>query len=185
MVRKCPQIIRSLNFSWSDVMHAVTVIGLGAMGVTLARLFQNRGRQVTVRNRSAAKAAVLEDVAIAPSAAATVAASPLVMMCVYDYAAARQILAQPGVAEALTGKTLVQLTTGSPADALDAAEWAAAHGVAYLDGAIQAAPSQMGQTDTPILISGIPRRWRNGSPCSTTYAATTPTRASSPMPRRG
>lgn len=81
-------------------------------------------------------------------------ASPLVVMCVYDYVAVREILAQPGVAEAIAGKTLVQFTTGSPADAREAAAWSAAHGAAYLDGAIQAAPSQMGKPDTPILISG-------------------------------
>lgn len=135
-------------------MSAVTVIGLGAMGLTLARLFKGQGREVTVWNRSPAKAAELAGVVIAPTAAAAVAASPLVVMCVYDYVAVRDILAQPGVAEAFAGKTLVQLTTGSPADARDAFAWSAAHGVAHLDGAIQAAPSQMGQPDTPILISG-------------------------------
>lgn len=137
-------------------MNAVTVIGLGAMGVTLARLFKNRGREVTVWNRSPGKAAGLEGVALAPTAAAAVEASPLVVMCVYDHAAVRDILALPGVAQAFAGKTLVQLTTGSPADAREAAEWSAAHGVAYVAGAIQAAPSQMGQPDTPILVSGDP-----------------------------
>lgn len=144
-------------------MVAVTVIGLGAMGVTLARLFKEQGRDVTVWNRNPAKAATLADVAMAPSAADAVAASPLVVMCVSDYMAVREILALPGVALAFAGKTLVQLTTGSPQDAREAAEWSAAHGVAYLDGAIQAAPSQMGQPDTPILISGDPAalaQWR-------------------------
>lgn len=135
-------------------MNAVTVIGLGAMGVTLAALFRNRGRRVTVWNRSADKAAALEGVDVAPSAAAAVAASPLVVMCVYDYDAVRAILAQPGVSEAFAGKTFVQLTTGSPADAREAAAWSQARNVAYLDGAIQAAPSQMGQPTTPILVSG-------------------------------
>lgn len=135
-------------------MNAVTVIGLGAMGVTLANLFKGQGRAVTVWNRSPAKAAALDGVALAPDAAAAMRASPLVVMCVYDYVAVREILAQPGMAEAIAGKTLVQFTTGSPADAREAAAWSAAHGAAYLDGAIQAAPSQMGKPDTPILISG-------------------------------
>ena len=34
--------------------------------------------------------------------------------------------------------------------------WANNQGAAYLDGAIQAAPSQMGQADTPVLLSGDP-----------------------------
>ncbi|HVJ38929.1 MAG TPA: NAD(P)-binding domain-containing protein [Stenotrophomonas sp.] len=135
-------------------MNAVSVIGLGAMGLTLANLFKDRGREVTVWNRSLSKAAGLNGVNVAHNAASAVSASPLVVMCVYDYAAVREILAQPGVVAAFAGKTLVQLTTGSPADAREAAAWSAAHGVAYLEGAIQAAPSQMGRPDTPILISG-------------------------------
>jgi 3-hydroxyisobutyrate dehydrogenase-like beta-hydroxyacid dehydrogenase len=135
-------------------MNAVSVIGLGAMGLTLANLFKDRGRDVTVWNRSLSKAAGLNGVSVSHSAASAVSASPLVVMCVYDYAAVREVLAQPGVGAAFAGKTLVQLTTGSPADAREAAAWSAAHGVAYLEGAIQAAPSQMGRPDTPILISG-------------------------------
>ena len=43
-------------------MNAVTVIGLGAMGLTLANLFKGHGRDVTVWNRSPAKAAALSGV---------------------------------------------------------------------------------------------------------------------------
>jgi 3-hydroxyisobutyrate dehydrogenase-like beta-hydroxyacid dehydrogenase len=137
-------------------MNAVTVLGLGSMGATLAKLFLHQGRQVTVWNRSADKARALagEGARVAASAAEAVAGSPLVVMCVYDYQAARSILEMAGVPKAMAGKTFVQLTTGSPADARDSAAWAARHGVAYLDGAIQAAPSQMGRADTPVLISG-------------------------------
>lgn len=137
-------------------MNAVTVVGLGAMGATIAKLFNDKGRKVTVWNRTSDKAdaPALAGVAVAPTAEAAIAASPLVVMCVYDYTAVNSILAPPGVAKAIGGKTLVQLTTGSPADAHESGAWMAAHGAAYLDGAIQAAPSQMGKADTPILISG-------------------------------
>jgi 3-hydroxyisobutyrate dehydrogenase-like beta-hydroxyacid dehydrogenase len=137
-------------------MNAVTVIGLGAMGQTLGQLFLDRGRDVTLWNRTPdkAQALVAQGARREDTAAGAMARSPLVVMCVYDYRAVDEILAQPGVAEALAGKTLVQLTTGSPEDARASAAWASRHGVAYLDGAIQAAPSQMGQADTPVLISG-------------------------------
>ena len=137
-------------------MTDVTVIGLGSMGATIAKLFNDKGRKVTVWNRTSdkANAASLAGVSIAPTAEAAIAASPLIVMCVYDYSAVQAILASPGVAKAISGKTLVQLTTGSPADARASATWATTHGAAYLDGAIQAAPSQMGMADTPILISG-------------------------------
>lgn len=142
-------------------MNDVTVLGLGAMGVTLARLFLDRGRQVTVWNRTAGKATdlVARGAHLAPDAAAAVRASALVVMCVYDYAAADAIWSSPGVDEALAGRTVVQLTTGSPKEARDAATWALRHGAQYLDGAIQAAPSQMGQPDTPVLLSGPEHAW--------------------------
>ncbi|HVE54808.1 MAG TPA: NAD(P)-binding domain-containing protein [Ramlibacter sp.] len=134
----------------------VSVIGLGAMGTTLARLLLARGHAVTVWNRSAAKAGVLVQAGavVAKSAAAAVAASPVTLMCVYDYGAADAILHHADVEAAVGGKVLVQLTTGSPQEALAAAEWATAHGARYLEGAIQAAPGQMGQPDTPLLLSG-------------------------------
>ncbi len=137
-------------------MNDVSVIGLGAMGSKLAELFLGQGRQVQVWNRSSHKAgAVVQAGAmLAASAAEAAASSGLIVMCVYDYQAVRDILGLPGVGQAMAGKTLVQLTTGSPADAKELAGWAARHGVFYLDAAIQAAPSQMGQPDTPILISG-------------------------------
>lgn len=140
----------------------VSVIGLGSMGATLARLFLAAGHAVTVWNRSPGKAAGLVEggAQLAASAAAAVAASPVTVVCVYDYAAADAILRRPAEEAALDGKVLVQLTTGSPQEALAAAEWAGRQGARYLDGAIQAAPSQMGQPDTPLLLSGDAQTWQ-------------------------
>ncbi len=134
----------------------VSVIGLGAMGATLARIFQERGHAVTVWNRSPEKAdpLVRAGVTLAPSAAAAVAASPVTVVCVYDRAASDTIFHPAPVAAAVRDKVLVQLTTGGPKEALAASLWAQGHGARYLEGAIQAAPSQMGQPDTPLLLSG-------------------------------
>ncbi|HYG69505.1 MAG TPA: NAD(P)-binding domain-containing protein, partial [Anaeromyxobacteraceae bacterium] len=62
--------------------------------------------------------------------------------------------------DAIAGRVLVQLTTGSPQDARDAEGWARRHGAEYLDGAIQAAPSQMARPDTTILVSGAAGAFR-------------------------
>jgi 3-hydroxyisobutyrate dehydrogenase-like beta-hydroxyacid dehydrogenase len=134
----------------------VTIIGLGKMGTTLARLLLRAGRDVTVWNRSSDKAGPLarEGAKLAPSAAHAVTAGKLIIVCVHDYTASDQILHEPSVARALAGRTLVQLTTASPQEARDAETWAHTQGASYLDGAIQAAPAQMGQADTTILISG-------------------------------
>jgi 3-hydroxyisobutyrate dehydrogenase-like beta-hydroxyacid dehydrogenase len=137
-------------------MHAVTVIGMGTMGATIAKLLHDNHNKVTVWNRTREKSdsLALKGVVVSDSAASAIAASPLIIMCVYDYKAVKSILDLPGVANAISGKTLVQLTTGSPADVREQADWATAHRVFYLDGTIQAAPSQMGAAETPILISG-------------------------------
>lgn len=134
----------------------ISVIGLGSMGIVIARLYLEQGYKVTVWNRTAQKADALvaKGAVFARSAAEAVRAAKVAMMCVYDYRAAETILAMEGVAAAMDGRLLIQLTTGSPSDARDAEAWAHGQGAAYLEGAIQAAPDQMGQPDTPILVSG-------------------------------
>ncbi len=144
----------------------ITVLGLGSMGQTLARLFLDKGYSVTVWNRTAGKADALvaRGAVAARSAAEAVRVSPVAVMCVYDYRAADAILAMEGVAAALDGRLLVQLTTGSPQDARDAEAWAHRQGASYLEGAIQAAPDQMGLPDTPILVSGAEAVFRTAEP---------------------
>ena len=129
----------------------VSLIGLGPMGSALARALQ-RGHTLTLWNRTPSRAEALlgQGTVLAADARAAVAASPIVLVCVADYAAWRAILAQPGVADALRGKLLVQLSTGTPQDARD--DWARLDGVGYLDGALLATPSQIGRPDTPLFV---------------------------------
>jgi 3-hydroxyisobutyrate dehydrogenase-like beta-hydroxyacid dehydrogenase len=140
----------------------VSMIGLGTMGVTLARLLLNKGHKVTVWNRTRGKGdALVQSGAVeAASAAAAVAASDIVVVCVYDYKAANEIMVTPETETAMAGRVLVQLTTGSPQDARDSEQWARRHGADYVDGAIQAAPSQMARPDTTILVSGVESAYR-------------------------
>ncbi|MDP9603921.1 UNVERIFIED_ORG: 3-hydroxyisobutyrate dehydrogenase-like beta-hydroxyacid dehydrogenase [Variovorax paradoxus] len=142
--------------SKSNDIKEVSVLGLGAMGEAIARLYLDQGYKVTVWNRTAGKADALvaKGAVLARSASEAVRAARVVVMCVYDYRAADAIFALDGVAAAMDGRLLVQLTTGSPQDARDAQAWAHKQGAAYLEGAIQAAPDQMGQPDTPLLVSG-------------------------------
>lgn len=86
------------------------------------------------------------------------------VVCVHDYQATNRILDTKEVASALAGRVLVQLSTGSPQEARDSEIWARERGADYLDGAIQAAPSQMGRPDTPILVSGAETAFRRSEP---------------------
>jgi 3-hydroxyisobutyrate dehydrogenase-like beta-hydroxyacid dehydrogenase len=138
----------------------VTVIGLGLMGQALARVLLNEGHATTIWNRSARKADALVAQGARRAATATeaVAASPLVLICVSDYAAVRETL--DPARDALTGKVLVNLTSGSPAQARETAAWAARLGATYIDGAIMAVPQMMGQPGTRVLYSGSPEAFR-------------------------
>jgi 3-hydroxyisobutyrate dehydrogenase-like beta-hydroxyacid dehydrogenase len=135
-------------------MSEVTVIGLGKMGSALARILVENGCAVTVWNRSPEKAASLVEkgAALAPSPAAAIAASPVILVCVINYMAANLIL---GEAESdLAGKVLVQLSTGSPQEARASESWAHEHGAEYLDCAITGSPESMGTPGAHILVSG-------------------------------
>ena len=143
-------------------MKQATVIGLGQMGATLAQLLLDSGYRVTVWNRTAARADALvaQGAVLAPTALAAVAASPVVIVCVHDYAATHEILGSDEIGTAFEGKLLLQLTTGAVQEARDSDAWAREHGGAYLDGAIQTAPAHMGKADTPILVSGTETTYR-------------------------
>ncbi|MBB5117003.1 6-phosphogluconate dehydrogenase [Streptomyces eurocidicus] len=135
---------------------SVTVLGLGRMGTALAGAFLAAGHPTTVWNRSAGKDddLVARGAERAAGAAEAVAASPLVVVCLSTYDVVREVLADS--AEVLRGRTLVNLTSGSPEQARETAAWAAGHGVGYLDGAIMSTPPGIGSSAIMLLYSGSP-----------------------------
>lgn len=144
----------------------VTVIGLGPMGAVLADLLLKAGRTVTLWNRSAEKAAALVErgAALAGTPAAAIAASPVTLVCVLDHAALDAIITQPGVTDAVRGRLVVNLGTKGPDDTRTVDAWMGRHGARYLDGAIQAAPSQMGRPDTPLFVAGPQAAFADAEP---------------------
>ncbi len=137
-------------------MADITVIGLGPLGAALARTLVESGHDTVVWNRSASRVAplVAAGARAAASPAEAVAASPIVVVCVQDYAASDAILRTPEVEKALDGRVLVQLFTGSPRQAREADAWVTACGAAFLAGHVQAYPREIGRPDTSILLSG-------------------------------
>ncbi|MEU4997945.1 NAD(P)-binding domain-containing protein [Streptomyces sp. NPDC021622] len=133
---------------------AVTVIGLGEMGRALADALITAGHRTTVWNRSAAKAddLVARGAVRARTVEEAVLASPLILVCLLDHDVSDAVL-RP-VADALRGRTLVNLTNGTPAQARTAEAWATGHGVAYLDGGIMAIPSTVATPQAFVLYSG-------------------------------
>jgi len=130
-------------------MTTVTVLGLGPMGYALAAAFLAADHPTTVWNRSPGKENGL-DAAVAATAAEAITAGRLVIVCVRDYAAARSILDT----DALEGRTLVNLSGGSPQQARAMAAWAAEYGIDYLDGVIMATTDAIGGPDAALFFSG-------------------------------
>ncbi|UBU12592.1 NAD(P)-dependent oxidoreductase [Nonomuraea gerenzanensis] len=142
----------------------VTVIGMGLMGRALAAAFMRAGHPTTLWNRTPGKAQALvaAGASEAPTVADAVAAAPLVIVCVRDYDAVRDLLAPAGAA--LSGRVLVNLTSGASDEARAMATWAAGHGAEYLDGAIMMTPPGIGAPETVILYGGAPALYEAHEP---------------------
>ena len=147
-------------------MTDVTVIGLGPMGACLADLMLAAGKSVRIWNRSPDKAAALVEggAILAATPAEAIGASQATVICVSDYTAVESILVSDGVPAALLGRLIINLGTGGPDEAKRIDAHVHHYDGRYLDGAIQAAPSQMGQDDTPLLLSGSRAQFAEAEP---------------------
>jgi len=143
-------------------MSEISVLGLGSMGSALARAIQQAGHTITVWNRSPGKMQPFVDGGAggADSVAAAIGASPITLVCVDDYAVTRGMLDTEAVTPLLPGRTVIQLSTGTPLEARESAEWFGNHDVAYIDGAILGGPRNIGSESGQILFAGPEPAWR-------------------------
>jgi 3-hydroxyisobutyrate dehydrogenase-like beta-hydroxyacid dehydrogenase len=130
----------------------VAVLGLGNMGSALARTLVASSADVVVWNRSPARAepVATAGASVAETPGAAVAAAEVVLVCLDTYATTTSVLADAGVA----GRTIVELGTGTPAQARSAARSFTARGAMYLDGAILGGPVGVGTPDLVIAYAG-------------------------------
>ncbi|MEV0390298.1 NAD(P)-binding domain-containing protein [Nonomuraea sp. NPDC050643] len=138
-------------------MDGVTVLGLGAMGSALARAFLGQGLTTTVWNRTPARGddLVARGARRTGDVAEAVAAGSLVVVCLTDHDAVAQVLDAAG--DALPGRTVADLTTGSPEQARDTA--ARVRPAACLNGVVQAGPEQIGTPQATFFYSGPPEAY--------------------------
>ncbi|MGW8669208.1 NAD(P)-dependent oxidoreductase [Streptomyces niveus] len=133
---------------------SVSIVGLGNLGRALAGAFLDQGYRTTVWNRSPAKAddLVARGAHRAATVAEALAAGELVIVCVLDYDTVSRLLTPD--ADALRGRTLLNLTSGTPEPARELAAWVTGQGADYLDGAVYAVPQTIGTADAFVLYSG-------------------------------
>ncbi|MEX5635865.1 NAD(P)-dependent oxidoreductase [Parafrankia sp. FMc2] len=138
----------------TDTPASVTVLGLGLMGRALAGAFLKAGHPTTVWNRTTSRAdqLVADGARLAPTIGDALTAGSVVVLCVTDYQVVHTLLGAHDVD--LAGTTVVNLTSGSSAQARDTARGAEQRGAHYLDGAIMAVPPAIGTAEAVILLSG-------------------------------
>ncbi len=138
------------------VISDISVIGLGAMGSALAWALVKEGHGVTVWNRSPKKMEpfVAKGAAGATDVASAVQASPVILVCVDNYAVTESFLRSGDVMPHLAGRSVIQFSTGTPKEAREAADWITDCGGAYIEGAILGGPGDIGTADLQILFAG-------------------------------
>ena len=143
-------------------MSEISVIGLGSMGSTLAKTLLSAGHAVTVWNRNQEKAERLVDdgAQIGVSVAKAVEASPVILVCVNDYTTTRTIFAADEVLSVLAGRTVVQMGSGTPPEAIADEKWFVDNRANYLDAAILGSPKTIGTETGQILIAGNEKFWQ-------------------------
>ncbi|MEV7228106.1 NAD(P)-binding domain-containing protein [Polymorphospora sp. NPDC051019] len=133
---------------------STTFLGLGAMGSALAAAALDAGHRAVVWNRTPHRAQALGErgATVVNGVEEAVAGDGVIVVCLFDHRSVHDVL--DPVAPGLSGRTVVNLTTTTPDEARELADWAAGHGITYLDGAIMAVPPMIGRSGSKIFYSG-------------------------------
>lgn len=134
-------------------MSKVSVIGLGQMGAALARLLVAAGYEVTVWHASLRLDAVPGARVVGPLDCA-LESSDLILICLRDISVARLVLQTPEACAALAGRTVVNLSGGSPADAQHMASWMQDQAADFIDGAVMNTAARTGLPGSRIVLAG-------------------------------
>ncbi|MGW6811597.1 NAD(P)-dependent oxidoreductase [Nocardia sp. NPDC055050] len=148
------RVVRSTSRTGVDMIKkSVTVLGAGSMGSALATAFLAAGYRTQVWNRSHERTTSLVDAGATAHAdiADAVAASPVIISCLTTFAATRESLL--GV-DALAGRDLITLNSGTPGRAREFARFAHCSGAGFLGGAIKNVPAAVGDPQTLLYFGG-------------------------------
>ena len=115
-------------------MTTVAIVGTGKMGGAMARRLASAGFDVTLWNRSAARAEALHLGRVAASPAEAVRGADIVISSLTNDAAVRDVyLGENGVLSAMAGGLVVDTSTAGPDIAEEIARAAQAKGIRFLD----------------------------------------------------
>jgi 3-hydroxyisobutyrate dehydrogenase-like beta-hydroxyacid dehydrogenase len=147
-------------------MSDITVIGLGLMGSALAKTLLTAGHEVTVWNRSREKAEpfVSSGAKIGETIADAIEVSRVILVCINNYATTMKFFEKDDTLSILKGRIVVQMSSGTPQEAIRSERWFQGNSIGYLDGAILGSPKDIGTKEGQILIAGDDSLWRECKP---------------------
>jgi 3-hydroxyisobutyrate dehydrogenase-like beta-hydroxyacid dehydrogenase len=141
------------HLSPATARHTVALLGLGPMGLTLARTLAASGLGVQAWNRTPGRADDVEGVDEANTVADALRDADLVIASLRDHEAFRSALGSVD-ASLLAGAVIVNTSSSTPDEARRTAEWAAGRGARYLSSAIMVPTPAIGTEHSLILFSG-------------------------------
>ncbi|KAL2132976.1 hypothetical protein VTI74DRAFT_3046 [Chaetomium olivicolor] len=139
----------------------VTSIGIGNMGAALASVLLDSSVPLTIWNRTAdrphVKSLITRGAHFEPSFATAVSHSAFLLICLFDYSAIYSALKNlpEGDTKPLAGKTIINVTNGTPREARKMeADLKALGAEAYFDGGIMVTPQLVGTATSFVILSG-------------------------------
>ena len=137
-------------------MSDITVVGLGLMGSALANALLSAGHDISVWNRTSEKMKPLVSAGAhgARSLGEAIQMSPVVLISVGNYEMTFRMFGMDDNVGYLDGRLVVQLSSGTPGEAVESEAWFIDKGASYLDGAILGGPADIGKDTAQILICG-------------------------------
>jgi 3-hydroxyisobutyrate dehydrogenase-like beta-hydroxyacid dehydrogenase len=147
-------------------MAPVGIVGLGLLGSAVAGRLRAAGHEVVGHDVAADRQRALEAIggrAAASAAAVAGAADPICLVLPSLAAVEEAVLGSRGLAATARGRTVVQMSTISPALTERLARECAARGVAFLDCPISGTSGMVARGDGIIFVGGeraVYERWR-------------------------
>ncbi len=143
----------------------VAVLGTGAMGEGMARSLLRAGHQVTVWNRTPARAQPLaaDGATVAPSPGAAVDGAEVLLTMLFDADAVLDVLAQAAGSVAPQALWL-QASTIGPDGTARVAELARKHSIAFLDTPVLGTKAPAAQGKLVVLAAGDPELRERAQP---------------------
>ncbi len=139
----------------SSTSDTIAVLGLGPMGSAIARAIADSGGHVRAWNRTPRTFETVPaagTIEIVDSPALAVESAELVLICVRDHAASREVV--EALAGAVGDAVVVNASTGTPIETVESAERAAQLGLRYVTAAVMVPTSMIGTEHSFVLYAG-------------------------------